>query len=417
VPDLRARDLPVVDGGRVRDPLLWLVVAGAGLRLAVAIGHSVEPTSDFLIYHQIADTLATAGDYGQAPGVHEAYWPPGWPALLGLGYRVFGTDPTVGALLAACLGTGTLILGAMIADRLLSRPFAIAVVALLALNPAWILFTSVLATEHLAAFLVTAILALILLTEPRPMTAIGIGALEGALLLTRADIGLAALAMLGAAAVLNRSALSLRIAGVAVLGTMVALAPWTIRNAVRFHEFVPTSANGGFAFYRGTFEVVDASVPDPDPPPDVGPTESPRGYDSYYLGRAFDQIRLHPGAWMRYNVQRLEIQYWHDQELLYWVAWPGFARHIYVLTDWIWRVLMVLVVVAAVAVVLRRAPPRPWVMPLVLIVAAVLLTSIFPGAARRHYPIAATVCIVAALGAQSVVTSARARRQEPVKAG
>jgi hypothetical protein len=399
-----------IRGLNPKDPVVWLIVVGAALRFAVAIGHRLGPASDFVIYHRIARTLATAGDYGQAPGVHEAYWPPGWPAFLSVGYWIFGAHPVVGELLAAGLGTATLILAATIANRLLRRPFAIAAVAVLALNPAWILFTSVLATEHLAAFLVTAILALLVLAEPRTRTAVAIGALEGALLLTRADIGLAALACIAAAAIARRPAHSVRLTAIGGLALVLVLTPWTVRNVVRFHEFIPLSANGGFALYRGTFEVIDATIPDPDPPPAASLTESPGAYNSYYLRKAAHQIRLHPVTWMGYNAQRLKIQYLYDRELLAWVGWPELSQHIGRITDWIWRVLVALVLAGTAAVATRFAPWRIWLPALALIAATVVVTSIFPGAARRHYPVIPAVCLIAALGAQAGLDLYRRRR-------
>ncbi len=338
--------------------------------------------------------------------------------LLAGAYWLFGTEPTtVGQVLCAILSSGTLIVAALLATRLLSKWFAIAAVAVIALNPTWIAFVSVLATEHLAGFLLVTILALAILRPPDAKTAVAIGVLTAGLLLTRADIGYATILGLASLLLIRGPRGQGKFALVALLAFIAALAPWTIRNAIQFGEFVPTSANSGFALYRGSFQVIDNSVPDPDPPPEESVSDSPRGYDSYYLGLAWDHIREDPIAWLGFNLDRLEIQQWHDAETLSWsgILTRSYGGQLARATDWLWRVVIVLALLAILLVALGRIPRENWVPIAVVVLASVLISSAFPGAARRHYPLIAPVTLLAAAGAQATFNQG-ARRAASLRA-
>ncbi len=56
------------------------------------------------------------------------------------------------------------------------------------------------------------------------------------------------------------SADRLRSAGLALLATCLVLAPWTIRNAVELHRFVPISTGGGKALFIGTHLEADGDA-------------------------------------------------------------------------------------------------------------------------------------------------------------
>jgi len=387
---------------RLGGAILGLLVAGTAVRFAMAALHHVTPISDFENYHLLATTLAQHGDYSiSVNGPAEIYWPPGWPFVLSLAYWIFGSNPTVGELLAAALSSATLIVTALLATRLLNRPFAIFAVAVLALNPAWIIYTSVLGTEHLAGLLAVSILALVVLRPLNWRVGAAVGLLEALLILTRADIGFVMLVVLVAAMAIRGIRVHWRFGIAAGLAIMVGLTPWVVRNEARFGEFIPTSANGGTAFYLASYNVNGNGLPEPDPPPPYTVYEDPRAYDNYYWEHGLNHVRDAPVAWMRDNATRLSITWWHENGVLFWANVTGESFYGYG-ADWIWRVIAILAALAGIAALAGRVSWRQWLPVFTAVIGAVIVITPFVPDPRRHISVVAPLALLAGLGAQSL---------------
>src|SRR5215211_2163794 len=230
--------------------ILLLLALGLALRVVWALSHKVVPVSDFQTYNSLAANFAEHGEYAVTHGVPTAFRPPGWPLLLGAVYEFTGPRWTAGALLNAFLSWGAVVAGAGIALRLLQRRFAVLAIAAMALYPAAIAYVPVLGTEDLAALLLTVCVALLVLEPLRGWSAFLFGLAAGGLVLTRPDYGLT-IVVVGAIVLATRRARLplLRYATLAVLGVALVVVPWTVRNANRFGEFIPTGTNGGVTFY------------------------------------------------------------------------------------------------------------------------------------------------------------------------
>jgi 4-amino-4-deoxy-L-arabinose transferase-like glycosyltransferase len=374
--------------------IAFLLLAGIALRLATASLHHVVPVSDFLAYHSRAATLVERGEY------IGAYWPPGWPFILSSIYAVFGVNATAGAVFAATLSCATLVITALMAVHLLKPVFALAAVAVLALNPAWIAYTSVLGTEHLAALLVVSILALVTLGPLGSWRAIVIGLLTALLVLTRADIGFAVIITLAVVVLVRGVRTYWRFAAITAGAVAVGLTPWIVRNESKYHEFVPTSTNGGTTFYLASYTVNGLDLPQPDPPPSVSVAEHPRAYDNYYWRLGLRHVRDDPIAWMGFNAKRLKITWLYEGELWQWanVSWSP-ARQV---ADWIFRVLMLLAAWAGVAALTGRISWRRWLPIFTMVTCTILITAPFVPQPRRHVPVAPLIALLAALGAESL---------------
>ena len=384
--------------------IAFFLFAGIALRLATASLHHVAPVSDFLAYHSRAAYLVEQGKYVGA------YWPPGWPLALAGIYAAFGSNPTVGAVFAATLSCATLVITALMAVRLLKPAFALAAVAVLALNPAWIAYTSVLGTEHLAALLVVSILALVILGPLGSWRAIVVGLLAALLVLTRADIGFAVMITLAVVVCVRGVRTYWRFAAITAGAIAVGLTPWVIRNELKYHEFIPTSTNGGTTFYLASYTVNGLGLPRPDPPPSVSVAEHPRAYDNYYWRLGLRHVRDDPIVWMGFNAKRLKITWLYESELWQWanVSWSP-AREA---ADWIFRVLMLLAAWAGVAALTGWIPWRRWLPIFTMVACTILITVPFVPQARRHLSVAPLIALLAALGAESLYGEAlRFRRR------
>src|SRR4051812_12506949 len=77
------RDILLIGGGCLVLRLAWVLVYGR-----VAVG-----PNDTIFYQIAASNLAAGRGYSELFGPPTAGWPPGFPFLVSLGYRVFGVHP------------------------------------------------------------------------------------------------------------------------------------------------------------------------------------------------------------------------------------------------------------------------------------------------------------------------------------
>ena len=385
---------------RARKPsplILGLLAVGLGVRLLWVAVHPVEPISDFSEYHKHAATILH-GYYSDTPGVSSAYWPPGWPAMLAALYAVFGVHARLGAFLGATLDWGAVALAAVAACRLLRPRFAAGAVAAMCFYPGAIAFAPVLGTEHPAALLFTGLVLLLAFYRPSPRTALGAGLLAGALLLVRADYGVAGAAV--TAVWLLRQAPRGRpvLAAVTVAGALVFLGPWIVRCAVTFGEFVPTSANGGVNFYLGTL------APGYTESPEIArvgasSTRHPAARDRYWLRRGVENVADDPLRWIGLDVRRIYYQYKGETDLVDYgeVYRPAVRRAASVY----WWAIVALAVVGFGALIATRGRVSPacTVIAASIAVASVLKLA-FAVNQRERLTLTYLLILVAAFGVQ-----------------
>jgi hypothetical protein len=89
---------------------LFLVAAGARLAFVIAVTRptfphgGTLPFNDMLFYHDTAKALADGRGYISFDAQPTARWPPAFPFLLSLVYRVAGAKPGAGEAMNALLG-------------------------------------------------------------------------------------------------------------------------------------------------------------------------------------------------------------------------------------------------------------------------------------------------------------------------
>lgn len=218
------------------------------------------PAGDGTFYHQLATRLAAGHGYtwawpdGTVTAV--AHYPVGYPALLALGYAVFGAHPGIGMLLNATIGG----LGAGAVYLLTNGPtslesanarqgerLAIATGVTTALHPALCAYTPALMTEGIVAS-VLCIAAAVLRVRPRDFRSwIGAGLLLGLAALVRPQV-LVLVPVIGWTMTSGRRVYAACIVSAVAI---VSMGPWVIRNCVRM-QHCSVSENAGWNLLIGT---------------------------------------------------------------------------------------------------------------------------------------------------------------------
>lgn len=231
------------------------------LRLAWGLAAGVTPggngIDDALWYHNGAQLILRGGSYVSPFTLQPtAMWPPGYPAVLALGYRLFGAAPATAVALNAVFGAVTCWLVWRLGLRLVGAKGALVATALLAAFPSHVFFAALTLSETFFTCLVSGLLlaAVALGERPAPYALGGWllwGAAAGATGLVRSEAVL--LTAVPALALASRGAWrsSARVLGAIVFGALLALAPWMVRNARLFGVIVPTSTSFGRTLWIG----------------------------------------------------------------------------------------------------------------------------------------------------------------------
>ena len=329
----------LIRGAASRQHLLWLaaiLILALALRLAwIAYAHP-NPNDgrfdDTLFYDHAAQSLAAGKGYTGFFGAQTAGWPPGYPLLLAGIYKVAGHDFLAPRLLNVFAGVATCLLVYLLGARVFDRRTGLVAAFLLAVFPSHIYRTTLLMTEVLTAAVV-ALLALLLLrwvmreSGPSRLQAVALGVLFGAFALMRGE----ALAFVPVALIMWKLAVPSwrRFAGGAALmlsAMALAIAPWTVRNAITMDAFIPVASGLGHTFLAGHQD-------DPYDPYSVFPEAKITEQYSYLpypereikvereaLRQGLDFAKSHPGYEVQLVFEKLYNMYKVDDDALPWIG-------------------------------------------------------------------------------------------------
>jgi 4-amino-4-deoxy-L-arabinose transferase-like glycosyltransferase len=207
----------------------------------------------------IVDHLAYSNALS-APYFASVFRTPGYPLFLAL-FRLLDPNSWV---LVRCAQFALLGLTAFLTYRLslfvTTRRVALISAVLCATFLPFVWLATYQLTEILATFLATAVVFLIFRaragtagSEKRTLRRYAaLGAVTGLLSLVRPEDGLVVALIAGGLFVANRhvpAGRRLRGVGVLLVGFLVVVVPWTVRNAVVAHEVIPVGANSGQSLY------------------------------------------------------------------------------------------------------------------------------------------------------------------------
>lgn len=419
---------------RVPGRVLALLVVALLLRLAVVGATINTPTTlDPADFSRVGWSIARGQGIppsNRAPaGGPSAFRPPGYPAFLAAVYLVAGQEaPPAARVVQTLLGTVTVALIGLIAMRIWGKRVGIISLGIAAVAPPLVVMSTALASESLfVPLMLGAVLcALEARRSRRPLRwAIVVGVLVGLAELTRTNAFLllppliAALWGLGA----RRRWRALFHPAVAVMAAVVTVAPWTVRNYLVFHTFVPVSTEVGYTV-AGTYD--NASRTDKHWPAvwveaehGASPEYSTVLFDAsidrwnelvlgnHLLSTATAELRRHP-LYPFEVVAWNAIRMFHLGELDYAVANLGntdVPRVPALLEIYGFYPLGILALAGIATSAVRRARPWLWLVP-VLLATTLFITSFI----RFRMSIDPFLVMLAALAIDSLLRRRRAKR-------
>jgi 4-amino-4-deoxy-L-arabinose transferase-like glycosyltransferase len=248
--------------GQERLFLLGAIVLGLVVQVAYVIamrhvalaGDEPEYVSEGRLIAQ-GHLFYTALPYGI---LHAGAWKaPLYPAWVGLIYAIFGAHPMIVKLLQVPIGVATIPLTWLLARRLFSGRVALAAAVVVAVYPLAWQYTGLLYPEALATPLYVLLLIFALTGRPTMGRAIGIGLLMGVALLLRPTSEFLFLGFLIAWSLRVGWRRGIGFTALSIVLAALVVAPWTIRNAIVMHGFIPISMQDAAAY--GTFNAQSAN--------------------------------------------------------------------------------------------------------------------------------------------------------------
>lgn len=256
--------------------LVLILLVGGGLRVAWVAHAGVAPgfTGDPQAYLLQGETLARGKGYtnplidienkirerkheAPIPRQPSSFYPPGYPAFIaGVAWTVWHTPIPDGDLVRAIeyvqalIGVLTILLAFALARRVFGDRVALVAAAMAAFYPNFITTTATLQLEtvFIALSLATLLVLLPAATgdDSRVARLVVGGAMIGVVTLVRPTIGLLLFAFLATRLLARRPRKETLVAFTIVVTAMVVVVlPWTVRNAVKLHAFVPISTGIG----------------------------------------------------------------------------------------------------------------------------------------------------------------------------
>lgn len=255
---------------RFEHALVLIAAFALALRVyyTVVIAHNLHGPGDFYFYHWSANLLADNRGYIDPFSLAysgtisaTAMHPPLWPFLLSVVSWFGGAGAPFGVqaghdyfahrLTGGVCGTVTVVLIALLARRIGGPRLGIVAGITAAVYPILIVADGSLLSESLyGVFIVgSLLLAYRLVDKPTVGRALALGACIGAAALTREEALLLVVLLLVPLAGFPRRwfarRVTPRLALVALLGTLVVVLPWVIRNTVTFNKFTTVSTGAG----------------------------------------------------------------------------------------------------------------------------------------------------------------------------
>jgi Dolichyl-phosphate-mannose-protein mannosyltransferase len=424
--------------------LRWVWVAAVALvaaALALRIAY-VDATPGYAARHDARDYDVHARSIAEGEGFSKtiaygrptAFRPPGYPYFLGGVYRVFGVerapDPRryrAARIAQAFVGAAIVALAGVLAAQLWGPIVALVAMALTAIYVPLITVGGAIMSEPLfdAFMLASLVAALAYRRSPhRYRWVLLAGALGGLATLTRAN----AMILLLPLAILvwdgrpwrSRAAIGPPLA--LLVAAVLTVAPWTIRNAVELHAFVPISTQFGSAL-AGTYN--DAARAD---------TQNPAAWQGIKhvpeYGDLFRRIRQVPEAKVDHELRTSSERYirahpfyvakvgwWNTRRMLDLAGRRRSRATAATITiDHTWAdrsvlcfwIVTALALAATVAGVARRTPWEVWAFPALMFLSVVFLVVETP---RYRTPIDPFLVLLAAAGVVAAVRRVLAARR------
>jgi len=246
--------------------LAAILLLGLGLRVGYA-WNGRAPVFDATAYARIAANLERGEGFslGRTATQPASNYSPGLPLFVAGLYRLTGgVHQRLARVVLALIGSLSVLFGYLIGRRLRGPAAGLIGAAAVAVYPALLEYQGMLMGEPLAATLLSAtVLAILWAAAPTPTAPraprlrwLVPGLLFGALALVRPEylaisLPVAAVIALRAGRAGWRACLPQAL--LTLIGVVLVVAPWTIRNAVTLDRFAPVSTGGGQVLFAGSY--------------------------------------------------------------------------------------------------------------------------------------------------------------------
>jgi 4-amino-4-deoxy-L-arabinose transferase-like glycosyltransferase len=374
-------------------------------------------------------------EWGDIP--HFALRTPGYPLFVAACQAILGEHPLGVRLVQAGLGAGTVWLVYRLTREVVGRheqepgtgsrskgerttrrgwSVPLAAAALTAFHPYFIVMSVLILSEAVfVPLMLAALWGLAALwneaaVSPRGnrrtlLIAFGVGTASGAAVLTRPSWALFVLVMLGAwvfarGAGRGRLVPAIRLLMMALIGIVLVMGPWWVRNARIYGRFVPTAVWMGASLYDGLNPgATGASDMSFLEAPDIWPLDE-LDQDAELTRRALAFARANPGRVLRLAVVKLER---------YWSPWPnaeGFRSPVLAAPSAV--VVVPLLAFLAIGLWSRRRDSRVWILLAGPMLYFCALHMVFASSMRYRIPGEVPAMGLAAIGIHRVVGERRA---------
>lgn len=394
--------------------LIAILAVALALRLAWVLTVPTQPVTDFAWYLDRA--IAMAGGQGfSVNGVPTAYWPVGFPAVLSWMLRLLPSlDPvSVGKALNLLLSLGcvglTFAVGQAMSGR---RAVGLLAAGIMAVHPALVAYSSILAAEPLFLFLILLATWLALKGADYPALWVLVGLTCGGAALVRPQAAVLPLILVFGVWVWSRqrgkSLLPMVATGLTVIGLAIALTPWTLRNRTVFGQTFLISLNGGDNLWIGHHPQGNGRYRTPPGIPQAPGLELANERATRAQALAWMQenpgrsLALIPAKWEATFLSTTDLAYWAFQTKRGQLIVPGAGpdKPLYFFTQgaawWANRMLLIAAVVGVVIGLRKTGGRRYATLPLLQVGLVALVTAVFFGNPRFGMPAIPFLALLAA---------------------
>jgi len=274
-------------------------------------------------YSRLALGLLEHGRYVNALDHPSAFWPPGYPLLLAVVYKLFGQSTHGVCLVQSLVSALTVALVYLLGRRLVGRRAAILATLATAIYPLYIYSSGAFFPVTLQVALLAGVILLAQITVERGswVAAAAGGLLAGWAALTAASALPAAMVVLlwlvwtggaGRAGARSPRRQGVGLALVFLLPVLLLVGAWTLRNDRVLGRPIPVSTNGGYNLWLGNYPGVKASTGNREEVPGMkeesqeiwggSPTEPER--DRAFSAKAREYIAANPVRFLRLSLSK-----------------------------------------------------------------------------------------------------------------
>ena len=307
--------------------LTVFLTVGFVLRLAVQIFLPLRFWADCLGYEELAVNWLKMGGYfdGALP---TATWPPLYPFFLSRLYLIFGHEPQIGIFANILINLGICYLGYRVIKIVWGEKIARLAFVILIFFPSQILFINLLLTENLFTMLLLLSLFLFLRTKTADSNrlrsrawvyVLTAGIVLGLATLTRA-VTLTFLPLLIPMWMMQTGSYktALKYFAIALVGLLIVVAPWIIRNHQKV-GITAVSSNGGVNLYLGNNPGAGMGWIPPDPEIFVLNDPAYEAYnDSVGFALGAEYIKAHPLGFVRRGIMKVAYMFAIDVDAVHY---------------------------------------------------------------------------------------------------